>query len=187
MATINDYHFNNIGRIGFDTVNVSQRNIQNQNHSNWLLTNFHTGDCMMNQTKQFALSAPMINYTGSYGLGLNGCNVDASSELKLDNISRPPCRISLFQRPYLTVPYLGRGAVNSDEELRLLTGDLNSSRKTITDFSEMTVQDRHFIPMLKTTKDTVGNCENCVESKANSNWIRGGMPSREYTKYQLNK
>ena len=51
MATINDYHFNNIGRIGFDTVNMSQRNIQNQNQSNWLLTNYHTDDCMMNQTK----------------------------------------------------------------------------------------------------------------------------------------
>ena len=184
---ISDYHFNNIGRIGYDSINLTQKNIQNQNQANWLLTNYNTDDCAMDKTKNFALSSPMINYTGSYGMGLNGCNVDANSQLKLEPVSRPPCRISLFQRPYLTVPYLGRGSVNSDEELRLLTGDLNSNRKTVTDFSEIPVQDRYFIPMLTYTKKTIGKCENCIESSANANWIRGGLPSREYTKYQKNK
>ena len=41
--------------------------------------------------------------------------------------------------------------------------------------------------MLTYTKKTIGKCENCIESSANANWIRGGLPSREYTKYQKNK
>ena len=65
--------------------------------------------CPMNKAIEFATNQPNVNYTGSHQVGINGCNVDTNSELKYTKISKPACKISLLQRPYLTVPYLGKG------------------------------------------------------------------------------
>ena len=54
---------------------------------------------------EFATSQPSVFYKGSH-LGLGGCNVNTDSKLKLGTIqTNPKCRISLQQRPFLTVPF----------------------------------------------------------------------------------
>jgi len=37
-------------------------------------------------------------------------------------------------------------------------------------------------PLLPQLRGTITNPENCVEESANSNFIRGGLPSRELTR-----
>ena len=181
-TTISNYYFDNMSRIGNDNCDTSERNIQNMKGSNWLLTNYFSNDCMMKRGLNFALSAPNINYTGTHQTGFGGCNIDVNSDLLIDPLTRPPCRISLFQRPFLTVPYLGRGAVDPVTESAIQQGDQISRRKTSIENSEKSFLSHHYTPMLPSLANSMNNPGNFVESVAANGWIRGGLPSRELVK-----
>ena len=110
MASVNDYTFNTMARIGNDNCDLSQRNVQNVESANYMLTNFGANDCTMQKPIQFATNQPSVFYSGSHQTGIGGCNIDTNSELLIgSSLSKPACKISLFQRPFATVPYLGRG------------------------------------------------------------------------------
>ena len=59
---------------------------------------------------------------GSYQIGPNGNNVDYSSKLLQSKLTNTNCKISLQERSYLTVPYLGRGNVDVGLENSLKFG-----------------------------------------------------------------
>ena len=89
----------------------------------------------------------------------------------------PKCRISLQQRPFATVPFLGRGKSDAVLESRLQQGAMGTSRKSVVPSSEVTYEtDTPLIPSLQAT---VSNPANLVEGVAADGWIRGGVPSRE--------
>ena len=184
MTNITDYYFNNMSRIGNDNCDTTQRNIQNMNSSNLRLTNYYSDDCNMNNALAFALGAPNINYNGSHQVGIGGCNIDTNSDLLIDPITRPPCRISLFQRPFATVPYLGRGQVDPETELMLKQGDQESNRRTNTALSEKSSINRIYTPMIPSLVNSMNNPKKCIENSASKNWVRGGIPSRELIRDQ---
>lgn len=179
MTSVSNYVFNNMARIGNDNCDTTERNLQNNHQSAWSLTNYFSNDCYMKRGIDFALTAPAINFTGSHQVGVGGCNIDINSGLKIDPISRPPCRISLFQRPFATVPYLGRGAVDPMMESAILQGDQISNRKTTTNYSEKSYLKHQYTPMLPSLANSINNPANLVEGVAVNGWIRGGLPSRE--------
>ena len=186
MTTINDYIFNNMSRIGNDNCDKSERNIQNVHQSNLTLTNYFSADCAMQKGMNFALSAPNINYTGTHQVGAGGCNIDINSGLLIDPLSRPPCRISLFERPFLTVPYLGKGNVDPVMESNIQQGDQISHRKTNTEFSEKSYINHQYTPMIASLANSISNPVHSVEGIAAAGWIRGGLPSRDLTKNKVN-
>ena len=130
-----------------------------------------------------ALSQPNINYSGPKQMALDGCNVDVNSNLLIGSVqTNPRCRIDLQERPYKTVPFLGRGAGNPVLESQLVQGEQHSSRKSIDPSSE-----KSYIPLsqpelIPSLASTVNNPANLVEGVAAEGWIRGGLPSRELTK-----
>ena len=81
MATVSDYTFDNMSRIGDDSCSLSQRNIQNTQSSNYALKSFFAQDCGMARPIEFATSQPNVFYNGSHQVGLGGCNIDANSDL----------------------------------------------------------------------------------------------------------
>ena len=64
MAYVNSYTFDNMSRIGCDTGDLSQRNVQNLNAANYALSNFFSTDCQMERPIQFATSQPNVFYKG---------------------------------------------------------------------------------------------------------------------------
>ena len=173
--------FYNNSRIGDDSCDKSQENIQNSNYSQYMLTNFST-ECPMTNAIDFAINQPNINYKGSHQVGLGGCNIDYNSDLLLNDITRAPCRISLFQRPFATVPYLGRGKSNPLLESQLQQGDLNLNKKSVNPSSEVCYMKYSNTPLIPPLKETIANPNNLVEDNAAKGWIRGGVPSRELTR-----
>ena len=189
MASVYDYTFNQMTRIGDDYTDVSERNIQNMNSANYLLDNLNTS-CSMNKTISFATSQPNVNYSGSYTAG---CHINESTELSHTAISRPKTKLSLNQRPYITVPYLGRGQSNVVLETQILQGgDLVNNKKSVNPSSEINHTKYSFTPMLPSLQATINNPANLIENIAAEGWIRGGLPSRElardkdYTKIYKN-
>ncbi len=87
MAHSNDYNFNSLSRIGDDSCDISQRNVQNVSQANYLLTNYFSADCGMQRPIEFATSQPNIFYKGGNQVGAGGCNIDANSELLIGTIN----------------------------------------------------------------------------------------------------
>lgn len=183
MAYYSNFTFGSLSRIGTDTCCVDQRTIQDTQACNYLLQNYFLQDGCMTRPIAFATSQPFVNYSGGYGLGVNGCNVDESSKLTIGSVqTNPKARIDLFHRPFATVPYLGRGSVDAAIELQLQQGEGVTSRKTATKLSEKNNMKYQTVPLIPEVKQNIQNSQRMIESDAANYWIRGGLPSRELTR-----
>ena len=131
MASVYNYTFDNLSRIGNDRCAISERDVQNNNFGSYTLQSYFLKNCGMRKPIEFATSQPNVFYNGSHQVGLGGCNVQADSKLKIGTIqTNPKCRISLQQRPFLTVPYLGRGPSQPLEESKLQQGGYSGDKKS---------------------------------------------------------
>ena len=191
MATLHNYIFDNMTRIGEDSCGMSQRNIQNAQSGNYMLSNYFSQDCGMKKPIDFATSQPNVFYKGGHQVGAGGCNVDDNSQILIGSqLTHPKCRISLYERPFKTVPYLGRGMGNTPLESQLQHGDFNINRKSVNQTSEQSHMNHRHYPLIPSIQATVTNPSNLVEGVAAEGWIRGGLPSRSLTKdkdYMENK
>ena len=187
MTTYN-YTFHNLSRIGDDNCGISARDAQNNSMGSYNTTNYFLSECGMKKPISFATQQPFMFVGGGPGnslCGAGGCNVDSDSKLKIGQIqTNPKCRISLQQRPFATVPYLGRGPPRPKMESILQQGAMIQelkSCKTVTEKSFSHVRD---VPLIPSVAATIQNPANLVEGVAHDGWIRGGLPSRELTREQ---
>lgn len=181
MTSVYDYNFYKTTRIGEDSTDLSQKTLQNSQFASYMLDNFRPA-CPMSSAIDFATSQLNVNFTGSHQVGPGGCNIDASSKLALSEMSKGKCRISLLQRPFLTVPYLGRGKCDAVLESQMQQGDLANNRKSINPSSEVNYAPYANTPMLPSLQATISNPANLIENVAADGWIRGGLSSRELNK-----
>ena len=183
MANVSSYTFQNMYRIGLDNCNKSQTDIQNVASCNYSTQNYFASDCTMKNTKALATTQPGIMYNGGYQIGAGGCNINDSSKLQIGTIqTHPKCRIDLFHRPFATVPYLGRGAVNPIMESQIQQGEQIVNKRSVTNLSEKSYIKYHQTPLLPAVKQKINNPAHQIESVASDGWVRGGVPSRELTR-----
>jgi hypothetical protein len=183
MATYSGYTFDNMSRIGLDSCCVDQSTLQDVAACNYMTQNFFSSDCSMKKPIDLATSQPGIMYNGGYNSGAGGCNIDDSSKLLIGTIqTHPRCHIDLFQRPFATVPYLGRGSVNPVMESQILQGEQIVNKKSTNTLSEKSFIKYHQTPLLPAVQQRINNPANQIESVASDGWVRGGVPSRELTR-----
>jgi|TARA_B110000093_G_C12967825_1_gene410585 hypothetical protein len=183
MANVSSYTFDNMSRIGNDSCSQDQNTIQSVQSCNYMLENYKLSDCGMKNPIEFATQQPGVNYSGSHSMGVGGCNVDNSSKLLLGSTqTNPKCRIDLFQRPFATVPFLGRGAVDPIMESQIQQGEMNTNKRTVTKLTEKSYLKYNQTPLIPSVKERVTNAAYSVEGAAAKGWIRGGAPSREMSR-----
>ena len=178
MASVYNYNFYQSSRLGFDRTDFSQQTLQNAEYANYMLDGFRPA-CPLSNAIDFATSQPNINFTGSFQTSIGGSNITENSQLLINDLSKDKCRIMLIQRPYSTVPYLGRGKCDPMLESQMQQGDFANNKKSINPSSEVSYLQYSQTPMLPTLKSTICNPANLIESNAAEGWIRGGLPSRE--------
>ena len=183
MANVSNYTFDNMSRIGLDQCCTSQNDLQNVGQANYILQNYFASDCSMKKPIDLATTQTGINYNGSFNVGIGGCNIDQSSQLQIGSIqTHPKCHIDLFQRPFATVPFLGRGSVNPVIESQMQQGENGVNKKSINNLSEKSYIKYQQTPLLSSIKEQMMNPSNNIENVASNGWIRGGVPSRELTR-----
>jgi hypothetical protein len=182
-SSVYPYTFDAMARIGNDNVAIDQRNIQNTSTANYNLENFYPA-CPMNTAIDFAVSQPNVFYTGSHEGGIKGCEIDNNNELKFTHLSRPACKLTLTERPFLTVPYLGRGLGDVDTEFELRNGTLDLNKKTINNTMEQNFSDQRNYPLIDSIQNYVDNTAYVIEDDALNGWQRGGVSAREYARQQ---
>jgi hypothetical protein len=183
MANVYSYTFENPSRIGLDNCNISQTDIQNVSSCNYMTQNYFAADCSMKNVKALATTQPGIMYNGGFNSSSCGSNIDDSSKLLIGTIqTHPKCHIDLFQRPFATVPYLGRGSVNPIVESQILQGEQIVNKRSTNNLSEKSYIKYHQTPLLPAVKERLNKSSNKIENDASNGWIRGGIPSRELTR-----
>tara|TARA_B100001173_G_C15751326_1_gene446977 strand:+ start:64 stop:645 length:582 start_codon:yes stop_codon:yes gene_type:complete len=183
MASLYNYTFDNISRIGDDVCALSERDMQNNTFGTYSTKNYFEKYCGMKQPISFATKQPNVFYKGGYGvMGAGGCNVDSDSNLRIGSVqTNPKCRISLEERPFKTVPFLGRGRPQPTMESKLLQGSYIGEKKSCRNVTEKSFRttDVDLVPSLR---ESIQNPENLIQDVADKGWIRGGIPSREITR-----
>ena len=175
MSFVQNMEYNNIGRIGYDQVSNTQKQLQNTRLMNHMLSGYFS-ESLTNDTVQFATQQPTMNLFGlANGTGLNGVIVDSDSALTIGaEQERPLEKLQLMQRPFLTIPYLGKGSVNPDLESQLLQGESIFEKKGIA-----TVMTQSFMPYISNPNSCSSDSSFEVEEYALGGWTRGGLPTRE--------
>lgn len=179
MASVSGYFFNNMGRIGNDETDKTQKTMLNTRYSNYMLSNY-SSDVMSDSHVLFATQQPSVMFSGvAHGGGLSGSVIDNDSLLVLKKKEdRPLERLQLMQRPFATVPYMGRGYGNPNIESQLQQGEMVSDRKSVS-----TIMEKPFgsdYRLFVSDSDMATRVQNFhVEETAMDGWVRGGVASRE--------
>ena len=172
------FTIDNMSRIGNDSCCIDQTSLQNVAACNYMTQNFFKSDCSMKTPIELATSQPGVMYNGGFNVGAGGCNIDSSSKLLIGTIqTHPKCPIDLFCRPFVTVPYLGRGSVNPIVESQIMQGEQYTNRRSVNNLGEKSYLKYHQTPLLPVIKQQMNN--SIAESDAYEGWVRGGTASRE--------
>lgn len=179
MSTIRNYTFYNTDRIEDDLTTGTQHTMQNSRFSNYNLTSYFS-EFPTNSQIQFATSQPVIMSSGTIlGSGV-GSNVDADSSLLMNQEQeRPLERLQLMQRPFLTVPYLGRGSCDPTLEAQLQHGEMVSDKKSVSTVMTQSFMGYTLYPTSDKMESRVHDSKYTVEEAAMDGWVRGGKASRE--------
>lgn len=182
MASIYNYTFDNSTRIGNDKCGTNEKDVQNKNFSKYQTQSYFASDCGMSKPIHFATQQPNVFYKGSHQMGIGGCNVDDNSKIKIGTIqTSTKSRISLQQRPFLTIPFLGRGPSRPVEESQLQQGGYLGNKKSCKTIMEKSLRDEQ-MELVPSLKASIQNPTNICEDVAAEGWIRGGLPSRELSR-----
>jgi hypothetical protein len=176
MSTLHSYKFNNMGSLRSDITDQTQQNIQNTRFGSYTLSNYFS-DSSTDRQINFATQQPGLFVNNG---GVAGAVIDVESKLfnKIEN-SRPAEKLQLFERPFATVPYLGRGGGDPTLEAQLQQGEMIRNLKSVGTVSENTYIDYGQYPMQDELRRQITNPANFVQEMAMDGWIRGGASARE--------
>jgi hypothetical protein len=179
--SLSSYSFEKMGRIGLDATDSSQRNLANTRFANYMLSDYSSSN-LFNSHIDFATQQPNVMFSShAHGNGLNGSVVDIDSYLVLGGAAsqRPLEKLQLMQRPFLTVPYLGRGSCNPTLESQLLQGEIVHDKKSVNTVMEKSFSDYTTYVNHQDMSTRTSDARYTVEEAAMDGWVRGGVASRD--------
>lgn len=180
MASLSPYTFHNTDRIGTDSTDQTQRNTSNTHYSNYLLTD-HFSKNVSDDHVKFAVQQPTMTFNGlTNGNGLNSNVVDDESLLLIKTEQQRALeKLQLFERPFKSVPYLGRGSCDPALESQLQQGEVSTDKKSVSTIMEKSFAAYALYPTDNKMEQRVTDVSNTVEEAALDGWIRGGASTRE--------
>lgn len=180
MSTLYPYTFNSSSRHRSDKPDQTQFIQESSKYNNRMLSSYFSENSSDDFVK-FAVEHPGLMFSGSTGAsaGLGAATIDADNVLrfKSDN-ARALEKLSLQQRPYLTVPYLGRGSCDVTLESQLKQGDVIANKKSVSTISEQSYINNQMYPLIDSVRDTITNPKYLVQEAALDGWTRGGTATR---------
>jgi len=179
-TTASNYNFYNVDRIEDDSTCETQRTMQNTRYSNYTTLNYFS-EFPSDTQIQFATSQPAIVPNGTFGgSGVGALNVETESILTLNaEQERTLGRLSLMQRPFTTVPYLGRGSCDPTLESQMMQGEAITDKKSVSTVMAQSFMGYTLYPTSNKMEERINEPKYTVEESAMSGWIRGGAPTRD--------
>jgi hypothetical protein len=118
-----------------------------------------------------------MNFTNGYGTE-NSCVVDDGSKLRIGLHKKyPKCNQQLFERPYKTVPFMGNGVFNANEESVLKFAEPTSIKRSSNTLSGITIP-HQYTPLLDHLSYNVQNVDHIIQESIDPGWVRSGVLTR---------
>ena len=172
-----DFSFNQLGRLGSDITDKTQSNLSNTQYANYLLSNFRN-ESLSDEYIRFATNQPDVHFR-NFGISPN--HVDQGSSLMMNKVNdRHLEKLQLFPRPFLTVPYLGRGSADASMETQLRFGESVMNKKSVSTVMDKSYIDYNQYPLTESIRERVTNPKYSIEEQALDGWVRGGAASRQF-------
>ena len=170
---------NNNSRLHYDDMNITQNELINKKAMNYTLNSVK----QINTDANIALREPDIHTFGAVAIQEK---VEANSSMLLNKDQNTINRSkSTIQEPVFASSdstYKGRGMGNASLETVLKKGEYYRDKKFATKVNEKTGEVIKDFPLLNNVRNTLAKPSNFVE-KSSSEWVRGGIPTREISKY----
>ena len=140
--------------------------------------NFRNINCKKN--KQIALNVslahPEIIHNDGYGISL--CDIDTDSRLRnAHNLTNLKNINQLYERPYLTTPYMGRGIGDICKETKMNPGESTMQKRPCNNLAGIHID--RFDTQVPCIKRNIQNSVNIIPEDTDNNWVRGGQDSRQ--------
>ena len=173
-----DMLINSFTRMRDDGCEVLQQYQDSTGPGNYYVTNLVPA-----QEKAQATEIPNPTLLGKEGFGYNNKEIDVDSKLRTNPTQegRLRCPLHVQSRPFATVPYMGRGKLNSDVESGLIYSEFARVDRPCGTVTE-TFFDGQFTPMIPHLAQHIQNPKNLIPEDAAQGWIRGGIPARSYVR-----
>lgn len=170
--------FHKMSSVYDDHCTIQTRIRQSENVGGWSRYNYYQFQDI-NNTVGVATGERILPFQDGYGVG--PAVVDAESQIKNQPVqTNPRCRLNvqLKERPYKTVPFMGRGRGNQYLESALQQSKFVREKA----YCGGNVSEKHFdnvfTPQINHLQRNIQNPRNLVQEVADPTWIRGGVPSR---------
>ena len=172
------FQVNQFTRVHDDRCGIDSSYRQSVGPGFWALTNLVPDP---SRTVPQALDNPTV--IAKEGYGLLAKNIDTDSILRnhavQENSQR--CPIHPQSRPFLTVPYMGKGRGEPVLEAKLQQSEFVRTGKDC-----MTVTDKpftnQFTPLQPHVEKNIQNPVHLIPEVAAAGWVHGGIPSRQYVR-----
>lgn len=170
---MNSFKINKLSSLGYDTDTMNADTAESIGPGEYQLTR-HSKKQEKNFLKT-ALSEQAINF--NTGTGFNMKNTEKYVPPKV-SVHKGDCN-QLFTRPFLTIPYLGKGELNVDSESNLKSGDNSRTTKTCNNLSGLDMTQYHMIPLVKNIKDNIQKPIHYIPELNDPCWSRGGLDTNQ--------
>jgi hypothetical protein len=158
------------------------KNVRNESSTgpgNYKTDNYNDCTCEALYTKELSLQQPGLFYRDGYGwTSNNGCNIDNDSKIRnSDNLTNKRAIHQLFERPYATIPYMGRGEGDVCTESKLRSAEDTSQNRPCNNLAGVFID--RYTPQLPCIRANIQNPRNIIPEDTDKTWVRGGQPSRQ--------
>jgi hypothetical protein len=144
---------------------------------NYQLFSPYSCECLIPETVKNATDNIAVPFKNGYGTE-QSCVVDEGSRLRWGLMRKyPHCRQQLFERPYKTVAYMGRGFLRPNEESELIFSEDTRVKRSCNTLSGITVP-QQYVPLLPYLSYNVQNEKHIVQEAVDPAWRRSGIDSR---------
>ena len=166
-------------RLKEDSCYKELRNETSEKPGEYSTGNYNDCTCEALYTKELSLQQPAMFFRDGYGwTSKDGCNIDKDSKMRNgDRLTNKREINQLFQRPYATVPYMGRGEGDVCTESKLRSAEDTSQNRPCNNLAGIYID--RFVPQLPCVRQSVQNPKNLIPEDSDRTWVRGGQPSRQ--------
>lgn len=141
---------------------------------NYGVTNLYDCECLIPDIVKNATDNVCVPFKNGYDVA--SCVVDDSTKLRVGLHKKfPKCNQQLFERPYKTVPYMGRGFLKPDEETELKFAEDTKIKRSSNTLSGVSIPNM-FSPLIDSLSYNVQLVDHIIEEE--HGWVRSGAPSR---------
>jgi len=175
MSQVVDFTFNKLSRIGQDDSTYTQEHVMNTNIANYNIYNPFSNKCLGGL--DLAVKQPNVFVNKStHQIGPLGCNFSDSTILRKSVLTNQNIKLNLHERPYKSVPFLGKGNVDVYSENKLRLGDTLKEKKSVSKFNEQSHVDLDNYPLTNELKEKLNKSK--IETDIDPLWLRGGTDTR---------